>query len=174
MIDVVQTIAFVALAVAAAASDVRSRRIPNALTVSGLAVALVLRAGLGWPSLREGLLGAGLALLIALGLLALGALAGGDAKLLVALGAFMGPGRFFGALLLIGVVGGLIGVVNAVRRGVIVPVAINAFNMLKYAVTLGRRGYTRSLTSPGAVTIPYGVAIAVGGLLGWFVGVPVR
>jgi hypothetical protein len=57
---------------------------------------------------------------------------------------------------------------------VIVPVVLNSLNMLKYGLTFGRKGYTRSLASSGAVTIPYGVAIAVGGLLGWFVGVPVR
>jgi prepilin peptidase CpaA len=174
MIDVVQSLAFVALTIAAAATDLRTRRIPNVLTVSGFAVALALRIGLGWPGLREGLLGAGLALVISLVLLSVGAIAGGDAKLLIALGAFMGPERFFGSLLLIGVVGGLIGVGNAIRRGVIVPVVLNSLNMLKYGLTFGRKGYTRSLASSGAVTIPYGVAIAVGGLLGWFVGVPVR
>jgi hypothetical protein len=45
--------------------------------------------------------------------------------------------------------------------------------MLKYGLTLGRRGYSRSLQSPGAVTIPYGVPIAIGALVWWFVGVPI-
>jgi prepilin peptidase CpaA len=170
MLLVVQTLCFVALTVAAAVSDLRTRRIPNWLTVSGFVVALLLAAVHGWPELRSSLEGAGLAFGISIVLLAAGALGGGDAKLLTAIGAFMGPGRFFEALLIVGVVGGLLGIANAVRQGVIVPVLLNSYNMLKYGLTLGRRGYTRSLASPGAVAIPYGVPIAIGSLAWWFLG----
>jgi len=36
---------------------------------------------------------------------------------------------------------------------------------------LGRRGANRSFATVGALTIPYGIAIATGALLWWFAGV---
>jgi prepilin peptidase CpaA len=162
--------AFVALVCLAGWSDIRTRRIPNILTLSGLIVALVLRAMDGITPLAHGLAGAGVALLIALPFFAAGALGGGDTKLLVAIGAFMGEGKLVGALLLIAVLGGIIAVVESVRRGVILPVVLNSVDIIKRWATLGRSGAQRSLTSPGAVSIPYGVAIALGALVWWFWG----
>ena len=64
--------------------DVRERRIPNALTVTGLVLAIVLRLLEGQEALLAGLAGLVLAVLVALPLVALGGLGGGDAKLLAA------------------------------------------------------------------------------------------
>ena len=61
---------------AAAWSDYRSRRIPNALTMSGLAAALVLRAFLGAPMLIDGLIGTLLAFVLTLPFLMLGVMGG--------------------------------------------------------------------------------------------------
>jgi prepilin peptidase CpaA len=162
--------AFVALVCIAGWSDIRTRRIPNVLTLSGLIVALVLRAVEGVSPLAHGLAGAGVGLLIALPFFAAGALGGGDTKLLVAIGAFMGEGKLVGALLLIAVLGGIIAVVESVRRGVILPVLMNSVDIIKRWATFGRAGVERSLTSPGAVSIPYGVAIALGAMVWWFWG----
>ena len=170
MVDWITTGAFVALLVLAAFWDVRTSRIPNALTLAGLLCGLVLRAFGGVEALAHGLLGAGLALLVALPFFAVRALGGGDTKLLVAVGAFMGEGRLVGAMLLIAVIGGVIAVVEAVRRGVIVPVVLNSVDMLKRWVTLGHKGTQQSLATPGAVSIPYGVAIALGAAVWWFWG----
>ena len=74
--------ALTALLVAAAWTDYRSRRIPNTLTVTGLATALLLRALLGPEAIIEGLVGALLAFVLTLPLLVLGVMGGGDAKLL--------------------------------------------------------------------------------------------
>jgi Flp pilus assembly protein protease CpaA len=52
----ITTAAFVAVMVLAAILDLRSRRIPNALTVTGVAAALILRAPLGWEALADGAL----------------------------------------------------------------------------------------------------------------------
>ncbi len=169
-LDWITTGAFVAILVAAAVLDLRTGRIPNKLTLGGLIAGLLLRAFDGIEPLAHGVLGAGLALLIALPFFAVRALGGGDVKLLIVVGAFMGEGRLVGALLLIGVLGGLIALVEAVRRGVIVPVVLNSVDMMKRWATLGRKGAQRSLSSPGAVSIPYGVAIALGAIGWWFWG----
>ncbi len=62
---------FLAVLAVAAVCGLRSRRIPNALTLPALILALVLRTALGGGAVVEGLPGAGLALLILLPLFAL-------------------------------------------------------------------------------------------------------
>ena len=59
---------------------------------------------------------------------------------------------------------------EAVRRGVILPAVFNAGRMMRYWLTTGRSGEQRTLTSPGAVAVPYGVAIALGAIVWWFWG----
>jgi prepilin peptidase CpaA len=159
---------FTALLLAAAWSDLRSRRIPNALTMSGLAAALLLRGSAGPDALIEGLVGTLLAFVLTLPFLTLGVIGGGDAKLLMMIAAFMGPRNFLWAAALIAIIGGMVGVVDAGRRGALLPVLFNCGEILKHWATFGRRGANRSFSSFGALTIPYGVAIAAGALLWWF------
>lgn len=168
MIATLSTIALIALLVGAAATDLRTRRIPNALTVSGLVIALALRSTLGVGSLVDGLQGAGIAFLVVLPFFALGALGGGDLKLLVAVGAFMHPFQFVLALLATAVVGGVLAVGESVRRGAMGPLLSNTLGLTSHVATGGRLGHRSTIRTPGAVTVPYGVAIAVGSLAAWF------
>jgi Flp pilus assembly protein protease CpaA len=161
---------FLVTLAAAAVWDLKFRRIPNLLTVSGLLVALMMRGIQGASPLIDGVIGAGVAALVSLPLFSLGALGGGDGKLLIAIGGFMGPVRLAGAFLMIALVGGVLGVLDAYRRGLLVPVILNSLDLVKHWATLGRRGRRVALSMPGAVTIPYGVAIAVGAVLWWFWG----
>jgi prepilin peptidase CpaA len=169
-VGTLNTTAFVVLMLAAVAKDVKSRRIPNWLTAGGLVAALCLRLLMGRDSLVGGLSGAGLAALVSVPFFAIGALGGGDGKLLIAIGGFMGPARLVGALLMIALIGGALAVLDAYRRGILLLVWLNVVDLLKHLLTLGRKGKRIGLSSPGAVTIPYGVAIAVGSLVWWFWG----
>jgi prepilin peptidase CpaA len=162
------SVALTALMVAAACFDIRSRRIPNALTLSGFGVALALRFVAGPGAGIDGVTGAILAFVLCLPFWVLAVLGGGDAKLLMALGAFMGPRDLLVAMLLIASIGGMIGAVDALRRGILLPVLYNVGDILKHWATLGRRGSNRSLATSGALAIPYGVAIALGSLVWWF------
>lgn len=168
MMMLLTTISFVVIMALATVTDVRANRIPNALVVTGFVLALVLRVVVGWGALVDGLLGAGLALLLTVPLFALGAIGGGDSKLFAVVGAFMGPQGFVMALLASAVVGGLLGVAAALKRGVILPVLLACKDLFVNAATLGRHGSRMRLTSPGAITIPYGAAIAVGSVATWF------
>jgi len=100
--------------------------------------------------------------------LMLGVIGGGDAKLLMAIAGFMGPRDFLWAAALIAIIGGMVGVVDAGRRGVLLPVLYNCGEIMKHWATFGRRGANRSFATVGALTIPYGIAIAAGALLWWF------
>jgi len=162
---------FVALLGTAAISDLRVRRIPNWRTLGGLAAGLALRVPDGPGAAVAGALGATLALLVAVPFFSLGALGGGDAKLLLAVGAFMGPERLVGALLTISLLGGGIAVVDATRRGMLRPVLASCLSVVRSWFGGGREA--PRIGSAGALTIPYGVAIAVGALGWWFWGVSV-
>jgi prepilin peptidase CpaA len=165
------SLSFAALLVAAAWSDVRSRRIPNILTVTGLVAALLLRLIIGPGAAIDGLVGVLLAFVVVLPFFVLGVVGGGDIKLFMMIGAFMGPRNFLWAAVLIAIIGGMLAVIDAGRRGALLPVIFNCGQIMKHWATFGRRGANRSIASAGAMTIPYGVAIAAGALLWWFAGV---
>ena len=168
MIYALSTVALSTLLVVAAASDLRMRRIPNVLTVSGFMIALALRSTLGTGAVVDGLQGAGIALLVILPFFLLGALGGGDLKLLVAVGAFMAPSQFVFALLATAILGVVLAVGESIRRGALDSLLINTHSLGTHILTGGRSGHRSTVASPGAVTVPYGLAIALGSLSVWF------
>lgn len=164
------TLAFATSLLFAALFDLRDRRIPNALTLSGVVVALVIRLGWGWSSTMEGGAGMMFAVLVGLAPFTMGFLGGGDVKLLAMVGAFVGVHRLFGALLLVGVVGGVLATFESVRRQAFLKAVANIRGFAMQWALFGRAGVTPTIESPEAMTVPYGVAIAVGSLLWWFLG----
>ena len=163
-------IPFALIMLLSAASDLRTRRIPNVLTVAGAVAAPVLWGLLEGPtSALASLLGGSFGLAVGVLLFALGALGGGDAKLLVVTGAFLGPARLVSALIAMGIAGGVLALVVALWRGQLLATLARTCRLAWSLLTLGRRGAALNVESPGAITIPYGVAIAVGGLMTWFV-----
>lgn len=164
-VGLVLTVAF------GAAFDVGTRRIPNFITVGGLAVALVLRLSIGGiDGFVSGLLGALLAFLISFPLFMLKGMGGGDVKLLTAVGAFLGPYSTFVALLATALVGGVLAIVVSLRRGRLRSSLSGTFLVMRglalKAVSGGEVDAVPTLETEGAVTVPYGVAIAVGAVIG--------
>lgn len=164
----IASIAFTAVMGTALYWDLTKRRIPNALVVAGLVLGAAIRVMVSGPSLLAGLLGALLALALTFPLFAMRAMGGGDVKLFAVSGMFLGMAGFFTALLVSGVVGGLIGLIAALRGGIVLPVLLRTRDLGFYALTLGRAGERVTLESPNAITIPYGAAIAIGSLAVWF------
>lgn len=154
-----------ALVLAAAWYDVVFRRIPNRLTGAGLAAGLALAfAQGGWGGLGGALLGAACGFAIFFGLWLLRAMGAGDVKLMAAAGAFLGVPLVFSAALYSALAGGLVMLIVALRSGTVRRVFANMRNLLLYWVQSGgiRKAEWLTLGSPGAVAIPYGVAIALG------------
>lgn len=102
---------------AGAIIDLRTRRVPNAVT-GGLATAgLVLAAsGLTGVTVTSSLLGLVLGLALMLPGHVFGATGAGDVKLFAATGAVFGVGPVLPAFLYTALAGGVIGVIVAVRR----------------------------------------------------------
>ncbi len=161
-------VAFTAVMLVALSWDLVARRIPNGVILVGLALALGLRALPGGPLLGDGISGGALGFAAGLVGFVLRGIGGGDVKLLAVAGAFLGPVGALAALLLSGLVGGGIGVVAALRGRSLGRVLRSTGALIAFGATLGRAGRRPTLESPGAVTVPYGVAIALGSLLSGF------
>jgi prepilin peptidase CpaA len=153
---------------AAAWWDFTTQRIPNTITVAGVAAALILRAPLGGDAIVAGLVGMGVAFLAGLVVYGLGGIGAGDVKLLAGVGAFLGSAEVVGALCYSAILGAVFAVLSVIRRGLLPLLVVNTLDLVKSWRSLGRGGQRRRLDSPAAITVPYGVPIAVGTLLWWF------
>jgi prepilin peptidase CpaA len=104
--------------VTAAIIDLRTRRVPNALTAGIAVVGVGLAAsGLGRVGLLASIAGCLLGFALMLPGHLIGATGGGDVKLLAAVGTLLGPGATLRAFVATAIAGGLIAIVVAVRRG---------------------------------------------------------
>jgi len=101
-------------------------------------------------------------------LFALRAMGGGDVKLFGVVGIFMGPAGFFAALLASALVGGVLGLAAALRGGVILTALLRTRDLALRAATMGSSGERLTLDTAGAITVPYGAAIALGSIAVWF------
>lgn len=146
---------------AAAVFDLRTRRIPNGLTVGAVGFALLVRAAPGGAPLSEGLMGLGLAAAILVPLFAARVVGGGDAKLLMAVGAFLGPRELLLALLATALAGGALSLIVAARQRAVLPVLLGVIDAVRYGVTLGRSGRPPAAAG-GPLSVPYAVAVALG------------
>ena len=149
------------LALIAGWTDLRSRRIPNWLTVSGLVVGVTANSALaGWDGLKTSLLGVGLGLLVLLPFVLLRSLGAGDWKLAGALGAFTGPGILINLLLGSVFVAGVMALALVIYEGRTIQTMRNIGHILISLVTFRLPGSRVSLDNPDSLKVPYGVALA--------------
>jgi prepilin peptidase CpaA len=110
-------VALAAGALAATVIDIRTRRIPNALTATMAGVGVGLAAsGLSGVSLLASFAGFALGFALMLPGHALGATGAGDVKLMAAIGSLVGPVLIVKAVLFTLVAGGVLAVAVALRR----------------------------------------------------------
>jgi prepilin peptidase CpaA len=156
-------------ALAAAATDLRRRRIPNWLTVSTLVLAFPLNALIAYPAPIDGVWlaakGFGLAFGLNLLMYMLRMTGAGDVKLMAAIGALVGCSDFMAIFLLNALIGGLLGLALIAAKGRIRQTLWNLSYILRELIK-GRPPYlTREqldVNSPKAVTLPRAVPICLG------------
>lgn len=163
-VPMIQELLALALAVAAAWLDWRSRRIPNWLTVSGFAAGLLVNGlVLHWRGLATGLEGSAMALVLLLPLVLLRSLGAGDWKLMGALGAFWGPRMVLLILLATVLIAGLMAGIEVVRLRRARETVRNLVVLVHGVFTFGvRPGSPLGFEASGALAIPFGVAAAAG------------
>jgi prepilin peptidase CpaA len=151
------------VASAGAVSDARSARIPNWLTYSGLASALVLRfALLGWAGLKSGAVGLLVAGSLFFVLVLMGAMGGGDMKLMAAVGAWVGSTQVVAILLVAAFAGGFLAVVSIIFGGGIRRTLWNLLELIRFRLTSGLQPHpVLNVRELGSQRVPFGIAIAM-------------
>ncbi|MFN8546278.1 MAG: A24 family peptidase [Candidatus Binatia bacterium] len=154
-------------------TDVRSRRIPNLLSLAGATAGIVLNAAyFGTTGLVASVCGSALAIGLLLAPFALGGIGGGDVKMLGAVGALLGPRL---VLLALGgglTVGGVAMAVHLARRGRLGETLLRTAVLAHAAAAAHSLDPLRvSAAAPGAVALPYSVPLAIGTLAATLVGI---
>jgi prepilin peptidase CpaA len=152
----------VLVAMVAGFLDWRYRRIPNWLTVSGLAAGVAANTILyRWPGLKAALLGTALGLGLLLPFVLVRSLGAGDWKLAGALGACLGPRQLLSVLMGTIVVAGIMALAMVIWKGRLKQTLLNIAHLLAAFVSLRMPGSAVSLDNPQSTKIPFGVAMAV-------------
>ena len=154
----------------ATVTDLRSRRIPNWLTVSALVLGFLLNALIAYPSPLQGLWLAAKGFLLAFGLnlvmYILHMIGAGDVKLLAAVGAMVGISDFIGIFMLTALIGGVLAIVLMMLKGRVRQTLWNVGYMISELIRwraphLTREqldvGSDKALRLPGAVRVCLGV-----------------
>jgi prepilin peptidase CpaA len=144
-------------------TDLRTRRIPNWLTVPGFFAGVVINSTLmGWHGTKLALEGAGLGLGLLLPLVLMRAFGAGDWKLMGAVGAILGPTRFLIVLFASIFVAGAMAIVEVIRQGKVKQTAVNLAVLAQGLFVFGIRPNPGiSLDNPGLLKLPFGAAVAV-------------
>jgi len=164
----IAVILLAALVTVAGVSDLRTRRIPNWLTLSGVLAGLAMNSFLyGFDGLKRSLAGLCLAFGVYIVMYALRAMGAGDVKLMAGVGAIVGSGDWFGIFLITAVIGGLSALVLILWRKRTIKTFSNVGFILGEMMHL-RPAYVGreelSVKNPEAVTMPHGTVIALGSM----------
>jgi prepilin peptidase CpaA len=156
----------VVVALAGAVTDIQSARIPNRLTYSALLAALSLRVALlGLPGLKSGAVGMVVAGGLFLLLFVLGAMGGGDMKLMAAVGAWVGSAQVTTLILAAALAGGVLAIGRMILNKAVGQTLRNMVRLIFYRFTSGLQPHPElNLQSSSSQRVPFGVAIAVGAL----------
>jgi prepilin peptidase CpaA len=158
--------ALMALLVTAAVYDVRFRRIPNWLSVSGVIAGAALNAMIGptVPGVLFALKGLGLGFSLYFVLYMLRAMGAGDVKLMGAVGALVGWQNWIGIFLATAILGGAAALAFAAFRGRLGKTLWNVGFILSEVIHL-RPAYLRNeeldVRNKRSLGLPHGAIIAV-------------
>ncbi|MEW6727684.1 MAG: prepilin peptidase [Bacillota bacterium] len=158
--------------------DLRTNRIPNWLTLSGMAAGLVINGVLGsWPGLLLSAKGLLIGLLILFIPFVLGGLGGGDVKLLGAIGALKGTGFILSAVLLTALWGGAVALLALIVSKRFKRLNDFFVGVKLFVYTRGKIGYdvmlpNEEVKAKDRLVVPYGIAIFLGTVSAYFITLP--
>ncbi len=158
------SIGVIVVVVAAAVIDVRTKKIPNWLTLPSCVIGVCLNTFQeGLRGLEVSLLGFALGFSLLFFVYLLGGMGAGDVKLLSAVGAFLGPRLVFYAFVWMALSGGLMAVALIVSKRAVVKTSQNLKFLMSGWLT-GSSGRDSHLTiqNQSLHKLTYGVAIAAG------------
>jgi prepilin peptidase CpaA len=161
------------VAIVAALTDLRSRKIPNLIPLSGCLLGLVLNLWAdGWPGAEIAAAGFGTGILLMLPGYLLRVAGGGDLKLVAALGCLLGPWMLISAFVVAALVAGLWAVVQGSRAWINgdarLPFARYG-QMLRFLLVTGRLTYYRPEEGEvAAMRVPFAPAMAIGTIVAPF------
>lgn len=162
----------IAVLLAATVIDVRSYRIPNALTMPAMLAGVfahTLASAHHWTGLAAALGGLVAPVIILIPLHALRLLGAGDVKLLAAVGAFIGAPDIILAILFVLAAGGFVAVAAAMYRKVLLRALGNIYTVTAVAATAVTAGINpvraASAGFASAGRIPYAISITLGTLV---------
>ena len=168
-----QTVAWwptVIVLVVATVIDIRSRRIPNWLSLPFLLIGVVgsaIRGGL--PAFLQSVAGIAVAVVVAGILCYLRGMGMGDLKLCAAVGAWIGPGQLLFALIVTGIAGGIMAVGYALWHGSLGRSLDSTAELLSGFRKHGLRPHpVIAMENRQSLKMPYAPAIAVGTLFSFF------
>jgi prepilin peptidase CpaA len=145
--------------------DVRYRRIPNPFVLSALVGGLVINAvARGGDGLLSGLEGCALAFALMFGLHLFGAMGAGDVKLFAAVGALFGTRLVPSLFLVVLVTGGVLALLMALRSGTVRTTMLGVLRIFA-GLLPGRSIPQFPVPEDRTLTVPYGVAIMIGGII---------
>jgi prepilin peptidase CpaA len=151
----------ISFALTAAIGDLRWRRIPRLFTAAGFVIGLVFHAlhGQFFTAAAAGLLG----FIIGLAFFQLGAVGGGDVKLVAALGAMLGLSKWMMAMKAAILVAGAMALVQIIRHGAVRRTLRNMGEIIRSLLVAGMKPHpVINVQSSAAIRSPFGVAAAVG------------
>lgn len=159
-------IALAVLVVAAAAYDLRFRRIPNWLNIAGALVGIGLNAFLfAHSGAVAALLGLVLAVLLYVPLYLLRAMGAGDVKLMGAVGAIVGPQQWLLIFLCTAIAGGVFGILVSLKQGrlrqTLWNVTILGSELMRFRPP-ARHHAMLDVRNRRSLRLPHGLAIAAG------------
>jgi len=156
-----------AYAMTAAISDARWGKIPRTLTLLALIAGLAFHAFAGGArGLGSAALAAFIAFSIGLTLFRVGAIGGGDVKLITALGALLGFWPWLHAMRMAVLVAGAIALVQVLRRRAVLQMLHNIMELLRNFARHGLIAHeVINVKNPSMIRAPFGVAVALGTLL---------
>jgi prepilin peptidase CpaA len=163
----VNTAAVVLLGVLASGWDIRTRRIPNVLTLGFPVAALVVHVVLdGAPGAGNTAAGWAAGLALFLPMFILGGMGAGDVKLLAAVGAWLGPWNVLETALAAGVIGGVLALGLALTRSYASQAFTNIWSLLLFWRVAGIRAHpTLTLAQHDGPRLAYAIPISMGAMV---------